>query len=110
VTDVFPTFVIGLPRADIALDGLVAYLLQGQNHQVLFMQFDDDVEVPVHTHESQWSVVLRGCIDISLEGSTCTYGPGDSYFVSRGVAHSARIHAGYADITFFDQRDRYKIK
>jgi len=92
------------------LSGLTAYLLQGAGQQVLFMESDHDVEVPLHAHGSQWSVVLKGRIDLTVDGVTRTYGQGEDFFVLRGVQHAARIHAGYADITFFDEKSRYKAK
>jgi quercetin dioxygenase-like cupin family protein len=110
MTEVFPEPIRRLPQADIPLSGLTAYLLQGESQQVLFMEFDHDAEVPLHAHESQWSVVLKGRIDITRDGVTRTYGQGESIFVPRGVQHSARIHAGYADVTFFDEKSRYRAK
>jgi hypothetical protein len=37
---IFPTPVSDLPQADIPVDGLKAYLSQGDNHQVIFMEFE----------------------------------------------------------------------
>jgi quercetin dioxygenase-like cupin family protein len=108
--EAFPEPIRRLPQADIPLKGLSAYLMQGADQQVLFMEFAEDADIPLHTHESQWSVVLRGQIDISMEGATHTYGRGESFLVPRGVQHAAKIHAGYADITFFDERNRYRVK
>ncbi len=110
MADVFPESVRKLPQADIPLRGLRAWLLQGENHQVLFMQFDEDAEIPAHTHENQWSTVLQGRIDLVVQGVASTYGQGDRYLVPRGVPHSARIYAGYADITIFDEKGRYRTK
>jgi quercetin dioxygenase-like cupin family protein len=110
MADVFPESVRKLPQADIPLPGLHAWLLQGENQQVLFMQFDEDVEIPSHTHECQWSTVLQGRIDLTVEGVVSTYGRGDRYVVPRGVPHSAKIYAGYADITVFDEKSRYRAR
>ncbi|MGD1047447.1 MAG: cupin domain-containing protein [Candidatus Krumholzibacteriaceae bacterium] len=74
------------------------------------MEFSEDVTVPEHSHESQWAVVLEGRIDLVIDGRERTLVKGDQYFVPRGVKHSARIHAGYADVTFFNQKDRYRRK
>ncbi len=56
----FPEPIINLPEADIPLDGVTAYLSQGNDHQIIFMEFDKDVELPEHAHESQWGIVLEG--------------------------------------------------
>lgn len=72
------------------------------------MEFDEDVELPEHSHESQWGVVLEGRIDLVVNGVKRSYSKGDRYFIPKGVSHSGRIYAGYADMTFFNQPDRYK--
>ncbi len=107
---VFPEPITSLPEADIPLNGLKAYLSQADNHQILFMQFDEDVEIPEHSHDSQWGVVLEGRIDLVVEGIRRTYTKGDRVFIPKGARHSAKIYAGYADISFFNEKDRYKRK
>lgn len=108
--EVFPEPIKNLPQADITINGLKAYLSQADNHQILFMKFDEDAEVPEHSHESQWGIVLEGKIDLVIEGVQRTYTKGDRMFVPKGAKHSAKVYAGYADITFFNQKDRYKRK
>jgi quercetin dioxygenase-like cupin family protein len=108
--EIFPDPIKNLPKADIPLKGLTAYLSQSETHQILFMQFEEDIELPKHSHESQWGIVLDGKIDLTVDGVVKTYSKGDRYFIPAGVKHSAKIHAGYADITFFNEKDRYKTK
>jgi quercetin dioxygenase-like cupin family protein len=74
------------------------------------MEFTEDVDLPEHAHESQWGIVLEGRIDLIIGGVKKSYLKGDRYFIPKGVKHSGKIYAGYADITFFDQVDRYKEK
>jgi hypothetical protein len=31
-------------------------------------------------------------------------------FIPKGAKHSAKIYAGYADVSFFNEKDRYKAK
>lgn len=90
--------------------GVDARLLQLDGAQVLFMSFSTDVELPEHAHEAQSGMVLAGRIDLTVSGVTQTYRRGDVYAIPAGVPHSARIHAGYADITYFDVPDRYQCK
>lgn len=108
--DVFPEPIARLPQADIPLDGVIGYLLQGQAQQVLFMSFLEDVELPAHAHEAQWGIVLEGQIDLIIDGEKFTFTRGDRYFIPEGVVHSGFIHAGYTDITYFDTPDRYVAK
>ncbi len=110
MSEIFPEPIRNLPRADIPLSGLKAYLSQADNHQVLFMEFTEDAKVQQHSHEAQWGVVLAGKIDLTIDGVERTYSIGDSVFIPKGVKHSAKVYAGYADVSFFNQKDRYKVK
>lgn len=106
----FPKAIIDLGEADLPFEGATAYLSQGENHQILFMEFEEDIDLPEHSHESQWAVVLEGQIELVIDGVKKVYQKGDRYFIPSGVKHSGKIFAGYSDITFFNQRDRYKHK
>lgn len=108
--DVFPKEILNLPKADIPIKGVKAHLSQGDNHQIIFMKFSEDVELPEHSHESQWGIVLEGKIELDIGGERRTYVKGDRYYIPSGVKHSGKIYAGYADITFFAEKDRYKKK
>ena len=107
---IFPEPILNLPEADIPLDGVKAYLFQGENYQIIFMEFEKDVDVPEHSHESQWEIVLEGKVDYWEEGAKHTYTKGDRFFIPKGVRHAAKVYAGYASIAFFNQRERYKKK
>jgi len=110
MTSVFPEPITNLPLADIPLEGVRGYLSQSEDHQILFMEFSKDVELTEHSHESQWGVILKGKIELVIDGVKHTYTRGDCYFIPEGVRHAAKIYAGYADITFFHQKERYKTK
>jgi quercetin dioxygenase-like cupin family protein len=110
MSEIFPEPIRNLPEADVPLKGVKTYLSQSETHQIIFMEFDEDVEAPEHSHESQWGIVLAGKLDLTVDGVKRTYSKGDNYFIPKGVKHGAKIYAGYADITFFNQKDRYKVK
>ena len=110
MSETFPEPIRNLPEADIPLKGIKAYLSQAENHQIIFMEFSEDVDLPEHSHASQWGIVLEGRLDLNIGGDTQTYSKSDRYFIPEGVQHSAKIYAGYADMTFFDQPNRYKAK
>ena len=105
--NLFPEPIVKLPKADMPFSDYEAYLSQGENHQIIFMRFNEDVDLPEHSHESQWGIVLEGKIQLTIDGETNTYTKGDRYFIESGVKHSGKIFAGYADMTFFNQKDRY---
>ncbi len=108
--NIFPFPVRNLPQVDIPLKGVTAYLSQAIDHQIIFMQFSENIELPVHSHESQWGIVLEGRIDLNIGGELKSYAKGDRYFIPAGVEHSGKIFAGYTDITFFNEPKRYKTK
>ena len=110
MADLFPEPIANLPEADMPFANCQAYISQGDNHQILFMQFDEDIDLPEHSHESQWGIVLEGKIELIIDGVKNTYVKGDRYFIGKGAKHSGKIFAGYADITFFNQKDRYSTK
>ena len=91
------------------MSGIKAYLLQAENHQVLFMEFAKDVEVPEHSHEAQWGVVLDGESELTIGGKLHVLKKGDTYYIPKDVPHSGKLKAGYKDVTLFNQKDRYSV-
>jgi quercetin dioxygenase-like cupin family protein len=108
--EIFPEPILKLPEADIPLNGVKAQLFQGDKNQIIFMFFEKDVNLPEHSHESQWEIVLEGKVDLFVEGNKKTYNKGERFFIPKGVKHSAKIYSGYSSIAFFNQKDRYKQK
>ena len=106
----FPEIITGLPEADIPFEGVQAFLFQGSEQQFIFMTFEKDVEVPEHSHEAQWGVVLDGEIEFTIDGDKFVFTRGNTYFIPKDIPHSARVRKGYKDLTLFDQKDRYKAK
>jgi quercetin dioxygenase-like cupin family protein len=72
------------------------------------MQFRKDVNLPEHTHAAQVGFVLAGIIELTIDGVIKQFGKGDIYHIPAGVKHSGKVYAGYSDITFFAETDRYK--
>ena len=110
MNNIFPKPITDLPKADIPLDGVKAFLSRAKTHQILFMQFEEDVDLPEHSHEAQIGFILEGKIKLTIDGKEYIYTKGDRYYIPSGVKHFGKIYAGYADITFFNQPDRYSEK
>lgn len=110
MNQVFPEPIRSLPEVDIPLDGMIAHLSQSETHQILFMEFEKDVDLPEHTHAAQMGVVLEGKIELLIDGEKRCFTKGDRYYIPEGVKHSGKIYAGYADITFFNEPNRYSVK
>ena len=107
MSQVFPEPVRNLPRADVPLDGVTAFLSQADTHQIVFMEFDNDVDLPEHAHAAQAGIVVQGKIELVIGGEKKCFTKGDVYHIPAGVKHSGKIYAGYADMTFFDEPKRY---
>ena len=101
MNDIFPEPIQNLPEADIPLAGVKAYLCQGENNQIIFMLFEKDVDLPEHSHDSQWEIVVEGKVELNLEGIKKIYTKGDKFYIPNGVKHSAKVYAGYASVAFF---------
>lgn len=107
---IFPGPIRNLPEADIPLSGIKAFLSQAEDHQIIFMEFEEDVDLPEHSHGAQVGIVVEGRIDLKINDELNTYQKGSIYCIPAGTKHSGKIYAGYADITFFDEPHRYKRK
>lgn len=66
----FPGIITKHNRADIPVDGVESYLIQAGQQQFIFMEFDRNVEVPEHTHNAQWGVVLEGEMELTIAGKS----------------------------------------
>lgn len=107
---ILPEPIQNLPQADIPINGVNAFLSQSSDHKIIFMEFSEDADLPEHSHASKVGFVLEGKIDLIIDGVKNTYEKGDRFFIPKGVKHSGKIYAGYADITFFNEKDRYNAK
>ena len=108
--EIFPEPILNLPEADVPLNGVKAYLSQGEGHQIIFMEFSKDVDLPEHAHAAQAGFIIEGRMDLVIGGEKHTFRKGDRYSIPAGVKHSGRIYAGYADITIFHEANRYRPK
>jgi quercetin dioxygenase-like cupin family protein len=106
----FPQIITDLPKAEVKLNNATFYISQAKNHQIIFMEFGSDVNLPKHFHEAQWELVIKGKVDLFIDGEKHTYKKGDQFFIPKGVKHSGKIYAGYTSIAFFNQHDRYTKK
>jgi len=107
-----PEMITRLPEADLPYPStdVKTSVLQSEHGQLVFFQMFKDVEVPSHSHKAQWGTILEGRVELTMDGETRTYGPGESYYIPSGVVHSARAPAGSKVIDFFEEADRYKLK
>jgi quercetin dioxygenase-like cupin family protein len=106
----YPEIIKKLPLIRTPLNGVEAYLLQAADNQLVFFDFAEDAEIPIHSHGAQWGIVVDGKIDLTIGGNKKTYCRGDSYTIPAGTLHGGKIFAGFKAIDFFEDKDRYKVE
>ena len=109
--DIFPGFIRSLPQIDLPLPGVSGWLIQGEDKQVVFVEFLETVEVPDHAHEDQWELPVCGEVELRREGGPAeSHTAGQPFFIPAGQVHGATVHAGYRAIITFDAPGRYQVK
>ena len=106
----FPGIITTLPLADNAGEPVRTYFLQGEQIQVAFAAFDEDINAPEEAHPAQWVAVLEGEVALTIAGKTVVYRKGDAYFIPAGLPHAARIKKGSRLLDVFDQVDRFRAR
>ncbi|MAM60521.1 cupin domain-containing protein [Maritimibacter sp. UBA3975] len=108
----YPHFIDAFPTLDIPFpeDVVEARAIRSDAGLFVFFSFHKDFEIPEHSHKAQWGTLVAGEIEMTIDGETRTFGPGDSWDLPSGVPHSARIKAGTVAVDVFEEADRYPIK
>ena len=109
-SDRFPELITGLPEADIPFEGVRGWISQAADHQVVFFDIEPIGEVAPHRHGEQWGVVFEGEMELTIDGQTKRYGPGDTYHIPAGALHGAKFLSHFRAIDVFADADRYKPK
>lgn len=102
---VFPDIITKLPEARLGIDGLKIYISHSDTHEVWFLETVVDVDYPAHAHKSQWSSIVAGLVEVTINGKTKVCKKGDSYYLPEGVEHKIKMYAGYAEIIYLDDPD-----
>lgn len=107
-----PKFITGLPGIDAPFPATIVQTnaLKSDHALQVFFQIHQDFELPAHSHGAQWGTVLEGQIELTIDGETRTYRPGESYNIPAGAVHSGKIPAGTKLIDIFEEPERYKLK
>jgi len=74
------------------------------------MKFEETIDLPEHSHRAQWGIVFSGKLELGINGKKYINTKGDNYFIQERAVYSGRIYAGYADVAYFDEMNRYVIK
>lgn len=106
----FPDLISGLPQADLPVESITGYLLQGENRQLVFFEMQAGTKLPMHSHGAQWGIVIEGEMELTIGDSTNSYRAGDSYFIPAQVMHGATFLKDTRALDIFEDADRYTTK
>lgn len=108
----FPEFTKDFPLLDIPFppDVVAAYAVRSDKGLVVFFDFHQDLDLPAHSHKGQWGTCFAGEVELTIEGVTQTYRPGETWNIPAGAIHSARIKAGTKAMDVFEEPDRYPLQ
>lgn len=107
-----PDFIRAMPALDLPFpdDMVTTSALRSEAGLAVFFTFHQDVDLPAHSHKGQWGTVIRGEIELTIDGTARTYRPGESYNIPSGVVHAVRIPAGTIAFDVFEEPDRYRLR
>jgi quercetin dioxygenase-like cupin family protein len=107
----FPDGVTRLPRAEIAVAGAKAWILQSEANQLVFFEFEADAKVPEHSHTyPQWGIVVDGKMNLVVNGETWKCEKGTEYLIPAGAKHYAKFLRHTRVMDYFSEKNRYKPK
>ncbi len=107
----FPTVIKDLPEADMPFQGVKAWILQGEKHQLIFFEMQPTALVPEHSHNyPQWGMVIEGKMKLTINGKTKTIKKGDDYLIPAKAKHQAEFLTKTQVMDLFSETTRYKTK
>ena len=107
----FPDFITLLPEADMQLEGIRAWILQGEKHQLVFFEMAPSAHVPEHSHDyPQWGMVIEGKMELVTEGKPRICKEGDEYLIPAHAKHYARFLSKSRVVDLFSEKSRYRLK
>lgn len=102
----FPEFIQALPQATTNVATAKAYKVSG-DALALFYEVPEGSSSPPTVHCDEWGLVIDGRCDVTIDGVTTSYGPGDTFFIAEGTEHSVVNHPGLVGICVFSDPDRF---
>lgn len=102
----FPDFFSQLSKLEIPEDVARARAMT-DTAQVLFYEVIEGGAADDLSTGAEWGLILEGKVEITIDGTTTTYGKGDTYFIPAGVPNHKLNHPGVVGIDVFEQADRF---
>ncbi|MCZ2856716.1 MAG: cupin domain-containing protein [Candidatus Bathyarchaeota archaeon] len=107
----FPVVITDLPEADMPFQGVKAWILQGEKHQLIFFEMQSTARVPEHSHNyPQWGMVIEGKMKLTINDQTKIINKGEDYLIPAHAKHQAVFLTKTRVIDLFSEKTRYKTK
>lgn len=108
----YPEFMKRFPLLDVPFpkDAVEAHAIRSDAGLVVYFDVHRDCEVPPHSHGGQWGAIFHGEIELTVDGVTRTFRPGDTWDIPAGSVHSALLKAGAKLMDVFEEPDRYPLR
>ncbi len=99
-----------LPEADTRTEGIKGWILQGEDHQLVFFEMEVNARIPEHSHEYvEWAMLIEGKMDLSVEGQTSGYNGGNEFLIPAHSRHKAVFLTKSRMVSLFSERARYRM-
>lgn len=107
----YPAVITSLPEADIRFKGIRAWIMQGDNTQLVFFEMDSSATVPEHSHDYvQWGMVIDGQMNLIIDGKSMICTKGSEYLIPARAKHFARFNEKTRVVDLFSEKSRYSRK
>ncbi len=108
--DTYPPIIKALPQVDINIEGVEAWLAQGDTFQIVFFEIQPGVTIPPHSHKAQYGMVIKGEMTLTIGNKTHHLESGDSYYIPENIIHHGTFHTLVRAMDFFNEPNRYQTK
>jgi quercetin dioxygenase-like cupin family protein len=107
-----PEYILNMHEFDLPFppEMVKTHALRSERGLMVIFEIFQDTSLPPHSHKGQWGTVMEGCLELTIDGKTTAYRPGDSYNIASCVEHAVKVHAGSKLIDIFEEPDRYPLK
>jgi len=105
----YPDFFRAMTSLGLSADEGAAWLATDKV-QVLFYQLNEGSSGDDFSTGAEWGYILRGRVDVTIDGETTTYEAGDTYLIPGGVPNHKKNYPGIVGIDVFEQVDRFSVE
>lgn len=110
--EVFPLEILASAyEADSPFLGMKGWITDPKKMQVVFWHAPDGLKSMAHSHPyPEWGIVVSGYCDLTVEGKSRRYRPGDCFNISAGKVHSAVMGKNYRAVDLFANPEHIKVR